>query len=281
MGIIAWFSHLWAQKPRDYNHPYGHGKIELVSAGMEGGMIVFAGFAVIYMSVFRLIRQEFILEHLDWGVGLTLLSTAVNAFMARLLIIRGRQTHAKAIEADGKHLMSDAISSLGVIVGLLLVWITKWLWIDAATGALFGVILVFTGFKLLKEAFSGLLDEVDEQLLMSISQAFEEKREAVWIDVHNLRVLRYGAKLHIDAHLTMPFYFTLEQIHEEIKTLEFKITEHMQRDIEFFIHTDPCLPTSCSICMIKSCKERKNEFKKNLVWTSALLKRNKKHMQIN
>ena len=102
-------------------------------------------------------------------------------------------------------------------------------------------------------------------------------RRPAWIDIHNLRVVKYGSSLHVDLHLTLPWYDNLQKSHEEVKELEILVNKQFENRVEFFIHTDPCLPTGCPICAVENCPVRQHDFKKKLEWDLPLIMKNKPH----
>jgi divalent metal cation (Fe/Co/Zn/Cd) transporter len=142
---------------------------------------------------------------------------------------------------------------------------------------LLGGYITYNGLKLTRESVFNLLDKADYHKLKHIVSLLQEHRREKWIDMHNLRVLKYGSHLHVDCHITLPWYETLEQTHEEVDMVEKLVKANVQSDIEFFIHADPCLPQSCSICVIKDCLYRKHEFVKKLDWNLDNLLPDKKH----
>ena len=179
--------------------------------------------------------------------------------------------------ADGKHLISDTISSVGLVAGLLLIYFTKISWIDYALTIGFGSFIVFTGFKLVRESVTNLLDKADYGKLNHLIDLLNKNRRPKWIDMHNLRVLKYGSHLHVDCHITLPWYDSLEDSHNEVSELEKLVKENMEQEIEFFIHADPCLPMSCPVCIVKECAHRKTPFVKKLEWNMDNLLPNTKH----
>ena len=179
--------------------------------------------------------------------------------------------------ADGKHLLSDTVSSIGLVVGLIVIYFTGILWLDNIVAIIFGAFIFYTGLKLLKESVNNLLDEADYEKLDQVIEILNSNRRDKWIDMHNLRVIKYGAHLHIDAHITLPWYDKLEDSHSEVTAVEMLIKEKLEGEVEFFIHADPCLPTSCPICTIKDCTYRKSDSIKKLDWTLENLLPDKKH----
>lgn len=275
-GIFALFSLYYAAQPKDEDHPYGHGKIELLSAGFEGGLIFISGILIIGKSVYGFFQPATI-HSLDIAALLSMIAGAANFIMGKYLISLGKKHQSILMIADGKHLISDTISSIGLVVGLLVIHFTNLLWLDHVIAIIFGSFIFYTGFSLLKQSINGLLDEADYENLEKLIKVLNENRSNKWIDIHNLRVLKYGHTLHIDAHITLPWYDNLENTHFEVNAVERIIKEKIHEDIEFFIHSDPCIPSSCAICSIADCKVRSNAFEQKLDWTLKNLLPDRKH----
>lgn len=275
-GAFALYSLYLSSKPKDYDHPYGHGKVEFISAGFEGIMIAIAGVLIIGKSAISFFNPR-PLEHLDIGLAIVVGSGLVNYLLAVLLVKTGEKHASLTLKADGEHLKSDAYSSLGVLVGLVLIMLTKWSSLDGIVAILMGCIIIYTGVKLLRKSVAGIMDETDEGIVQSVIKHLSEHRKAEWIDIHNLRIIQYGNKLHVDCHVTLPWYFTLEQAHNEIEEIAAIINEKHSAQVEFFIHGDPCIPQSCKICSMEKCEVRKEAFKEKMEWTLENVLRNKKH----
>ncbi len=275
-GGFALYSLNYASKPKDANHPYGHGKIEFFSAGIEGSLIFIAGLSMVIMAIYGFFQKKE-LESLDIGILLSLFTAAANFIMGRVLIRQGTKMHSATLVADGKHLISDVISSIGMIVGLLIIYFTGRFWIDNVLTILLGAWIIITGFLLVRESVANLLDETDLKAVESIVEILNKNRRENWIDVHNLRLLKYGAHLHMDCHLTLPYYLTLEQSHDEITKLETLVNEKAGKEVELFIHADPCVPESCPVCTIHSCPVRKKPFNKKIEWNLSSVLPDKKH----
>ncbi len=275
-GGFALFSVYYAAQPKDRNHPYGHGKVEYLSVGLEGGLIVLTGGAIILKSVMGFFHPS-AMESIDVGVYLSIFAGLCNYLMGSFLVKQGKKTDSALMVADGKHLIIDTVSSVAVVIGLVIIYFTKLFWLDNLIAILLGLYIFYTGFQLLKESVNSLLDEADYEKLDEVVKILNENRHEKWIDMHNLRVLKYGAHLHIDAHITLPWYERLEQSHAEVTAVEELITDKLEGEVEFFIHADPCLPVSCPLCPLKECKERKMEFVKRLDWTLENLLPDQKH----
>lgn len=275
-GAFALYSLYYAARPKDENHPYGHGKIEFLSSGVEGGMITLAGIGMIAKGIMAFFHND-VVEKAELGAYLSGAAGLVNYILGAFLIKRGKKFHSDIMVADGKHLVSDTVSSIGLVAGLILIYFTGLNWIDYVVTIIFGAMICYTGFKLVKTSIVNLLDEADYSKLEHLIDLLNKNRSEKWIDIHNLRILKYGAHLHVDCHITLPWYDNLEDTHAEVTKVENLVRDNMEHEIEFFIHADPCLPSSCNICYLKNCKQRENPFLKKLEWNLANVLPDKKH----
>lgn len=275
-GIFALFSLVLAAKPRDDNHPYGHGKIEFISAGFEGAMIFLAGMAIIVKAGYNIWYPQPI-HSLDLGLILTIVTGGVNFLLGYALEQRGKRFQSATLQASGKHLQSDAYSSLGLVVGIGVVIISGLDSLDNYVAIAFGLVILITGFRLVRNSVAGIMDEADHMLIDTIVQQLDKARQDNWIDVHNFRVIKYGATLHIDCHLTVPWFFDTRQSHAEVKAFEMAITQLCQNPVELFIHADPCEPNSCVLCQKKDCTQRQNAFQERVEWTLQNIRKNQNH----
>lgn len=275
-GSFALYSLYYAAKPKDEDHPYGHGKIEFLSTGVEGGMITLAGVAMTLKGISAFFNPHD-LQNIDIGLGISLFSGIVNYLLARVLIKKGTTLHSSTMVADGKHLLTDTWSSVGLVVGLLVIYFTNLFWVDYVITIGLGIFIAITGFHLIKESIFNLLDKADYVKIEHLIAVLNTKRNPSWIDIHNLRVVKYGSVVHVDCHMTLPWYFTLEESHKEVDDLDKLATTEFSHEIEFFIHADPCLPKSCFICEMKDCKVRKNDFVKRLEWNMSNVLPDTKH----
>jgi cation diffusion facilitator family transporter len=280
VNIVAAFIGLYslsiAAKPRDEDHPYGHGKIEYISAAIEGVLIVVAGFAIIYSAIQNLIVPKEIRE-LDYGIILITVTAVVNYAMGYWCVLVGKKNNSIALLSSGKHLITDTITTIGILVGLILFKLTNLYWIDCVVAIIVALVIIYTGFKILKSSFDGIMDKADTALLKEAIETLQENRNENWVDLHNLRILKYGSILHLDAHLTVPWFFNVHEAHKEVEKLDNLVKEKYGESIELFIHTDGCLDFSCAICKKQQCAVRKNEFVKNVEWTIDNVLSNEKH----
>lgn len=275
-GSFALYSIHFASQPKDTDHPYGHGKIENISAGFEGALILIAGISIMGKAAYSFFFPP-ILEKLDFGLALSGFSGLCNFIMGSYLVRKGKYFNSLTMSADGKHLISDTVSSIGLIIGLGLIYFTDILWIDNVMAIIFGGVILFTGFKLVRESVTNLLDKADIEKLNQLISILNKNRREKWIDMHNLRILKYGSRLHIDVHLTLPWYDPLEESHKEMTAVEKIVKENLGDEMEFFIHADPCPPSSCPLCTIESCAHRKHTFVEKLDWTIKNLLPDSKH----
>lgn len=275
---FAFFSIYLASQPRDENHPYGHGKIEYFSVFIEGALISIAGVGILFKSVYSLYFPAHIHE-LIWGAVIIGTTGGINGLMGLYMIKQGKALQSVTLEADGRHLLTDMVTSGGLVVGLLLIYFTKILWLDSALSIAVGLYIVWTGYHLLRKSVGGLMDEADIDIVQHIINVLNEQRKPEWIDVHNLRAQKYGPELHIDCHMTLPNYFDLNRVHEEVALVDKLINQRGGIKTELFIHTDPCLPECCHYCSMPNCPIRSEAKRVQMEWTTENVTRNKKHFE--
>ncbi|MDR0791912.1 MAG: cation diffusion facilitator family transporter [Chitinophagaceae bacterium] len=275
-GFIGLYSLYVASKPRDMEHPYGHGKAEFVSAAAEGALIVASGIFIIYETVQNIIQQH-PLGKLDMGILLVGMTGIINYAAGFICIRLGKKNNSLALQASGKHLQIDTYSTLAVIIGLLLMLLTNLLWIDKVIAGGLSILIIYNGYKILRDSLAGIMDEADKKLLQEMVDLLNSNRSANRIDLHNLRVIKYGATLHVDCHLTVPWYLNVHEAHVEVDALSNLIKKKFGNVFELFVHTDGCLPFSCNICLKENCKERQRPFTHKINWTLKNLISNEKH----
>ncbi|MEO7176848.1 MAG: cation diffusion facilitator family transporter, partial [Saprospiraceae bacterium] len=264
-GAIGLYSLIYSSKPKDEDHPYGHGKVEFLSAGIEGGMILVAGCGIIGKAAYHLVYPQ-IISKIDIGLYLTLIAGAANYILGWIMEAQGHKARSPILQGGGQHLKTDAYSSIGLVVGLGLVWWLGMNWIDNAIALLFGLFITYSGYKLVRSSISGIMDKSDTKIIKQLVAQLEQERKPDWIDIHNLRVIKYGSTLHIDSHMTLPWYYDIEKAHQIISEIDTMVNEYTQDSVEFFIHTDPCIPTSCPICALAECPVRQHPFVRHIIW---------------
>ncbi len=271
------YSIYYSSKLRDHDHPYGHGKIEYLAVGFEGALIIGTGVYILFKSGYNLIHPN-TLDNVDEGILLTAISGIAMYFIGTYMKRKGKELNSLPLIADGQHFHVDTLTSVGLIVGLGLYHLTGLAWIDPVLAIVLAIHIMMSGYKLTKESIDRLLDKADVVSIENITSSLQKNRHANWIDVHNLRSQKFGHYLHVDCHLTLPFYLTLEKVHEEVKLLETELNRDFNHSVELFVHADPCneeLP--CDICSVNNCAFRIKPFVKSVEWTKANLIVNKKH----
>ncbi len=275
-SAFAFYSIYLSARPKDLNHPYGHGKVEFFSMFVEGILILLAGILIILKSIYNLFYPQTISSLFDGSIIIA--STGVvNFLLGSYLIYQSKKLHSLTLFADGKHLQTDAYSSGGLVLGLLLMHFTKIAYLDSLLSILLGLYIIFHGYKLVRKSVGGLMDESDFSQVKDIVYILDKHRRDAWIDIHNLRTQRYGNEFHIDCHVTLPYYFDLNQVHDEISKIDSLINEQGILRTEFFIHADPCLPQCCHYCRMKNCDVRSEEKQMDIGWTMENVTKNQKH----
>jgi cation diffusion facilitator family transporter len=275
-GFFGLYSLTLSAKPRDADHPYGHGKIEFISAAVEGVMIVVAGVLIVVEALRNIVNPN-PLHQLDVGIILIAITAAVNFIVGSICVRTGTKNNSLALQASGKHLQSDTYTTIGILVGLGLIYLTEILWLDSAVALAFSIFILYTGLKILRSSIAGIMDERDQQLLAQLIKTIDNGRSNNWVDLHNLRIIKYGSVLHIDCHLTVPWYLNVHEAHAEIDKLGNIIKNQFGNSIEFFVHSDGCLPIGCPICIKTDCPVRYHAFTKKIQWTVANVESNEKH----
>ncbi|MCW3465451.1 cation diffusion facilitator family transporter [Chitinophaga nivalis] len=276
-GGFACYSIYLAGQPKDANHPYGHGKVEFFSIGFEGAMIFIAGLLILFKAVQYFITPRVLHEMVNglWVVGAT---TIANLFLGLYLLRSGKQLSSITISGNGQHIMTDVYSSVGLMVALAIIQFTGWNWLDPVVSVLMGSLILVKGYQLMRRSISGLMDETDMKTIDRIIDILVASRRENWIDVHNMRVQQYGNNYHMDCHVTLPYYLSLHEAHEEMKCIEQLVNKGFEgSEVEFFIHMDPCIPSCCHYCLKEACPVRGDAFRGKIDWTRANVLPNRKH----
>jgi cation diffusion facilitator family transporter len=217
VNVVAAAFALWAiqaaEAPPDDSHPYGHGKFEFVTAVFEGGLISFAALLIGYEAIKDLWFGSPV-PNLNEGLWVMILAGGLNGILGVILILAGRKTFSMALEADGKHVLTDFFTTIGILLGLGLVKITGIAWLDPAIALLMAVMLAFTGIPLVRKAIDGLMDAAEPELLEKLCVAFEKRRTPGMIRIHHVRAMRNGRSIHVDGHLVVPEFWSVEQAHD-------------------------------------------------------------------
>lgn len=268
-GVFALGAIVYAEQPADREHPYGHGKIEYFSAAFEGGLISLAAVFIIYEAI-----QNFIVgttvNNLDFGLMLNLGAGALNGFLGYFLILQGKKLRSEAIEADGKHILTDFYTTIGIVLGLLLVRFLGWSWIDPLIAFVVGVSLAVTGFKLVRKSSSALIDTQDPKQVQLLAEAIKNTRSVEIIAIHELRSMVSGRHTHVDMHIVVPEFLDIRTAHDMVEAFEQKVLAWAKIEGEVHSHIDPCYRSFCSQCKVgimpgqAACPVRKENFVKDV-----------------
>jgi len=259
-SIVALFVVRFASQPADHEHPYGHGKAESFSSAFEGGMIFFAAIMIIGEAVKALLNHE-PTQKLEIGLLIVAAAALVNLFLGLYLRRVGTSHQSEALKASGAHVLSDVLTTVGVMVGLGLVLLTGISWLDPAIAILVGAQLAWSGYKIVRASLGILMDEQDEQILEDLAKALRKNRISGVIDIHHLRTIRSGRFHHVDAHLVVPEYWDVSRVHELTQEYEDRVVHDYEFDGELAFHVDPCKKSYCIICDVAECPIRQRPFK--------------------
>ena len=254
-AVFALGAVIFAGKPADKEHPYGHGKIENFSAAFEGGLISLAAVFILLEAAKGLIYG---VELKDLGKGLmvNLLAGALNGLLGWFLLTQGRKTRSKALEADGHHILSDFWTTIGIATGLLAVTLTGLKWFDPVMAMIVGLLLARTGFKLVKESSQALLDMEDPDVLGKVLEAMNRVRTWDIIALHEMRSFRSGRFTHVDVHIVVPEYYPVRLAHDLCEDFGKKALEDGRIEGEVHTHVDPCGRLYCDRCPVEGCAIR-------------------------
>jgi cation diffusion facilitator family transporter len=258
-AVFAIGALIFAGRPADRNHPYGHGKMEFLSAAFEGGLIAFAALVILY-EVVQSLTHGVELRSLDLGLGIVLGAGLVNLALGYYLVRTGRRYESLTLIADGRHVLADFYTSAGIVVGLLLVRITGVALLDPVVAAVVALNLMWTGVRLIRQAASGLLDEEDPALLDRLLDVLQPHLGQGVIRVHHLRAIRAGRFHHVDAHLVVPEFWSVERSHELSEDVAERVMKDLGVEGEMTLHTDPCHRIYCRMCDLDDCPIRREVF---------------------
>ena len=279
-SAFAFYSIYLASQPRDMNHPYGHGKIEFFSAGLEGVLIVLASVFIVFHSIQGLINPQPILD-LKIGLIVITIGVIVNYGLGYLIEKQGVIKNSPTLIADGQHLKLDAMSGIILVFAVLIVYLTDIYWIDGFASILFAIFMAWNGIKIIRKSIGGLMDEANEKVLEKVVGILKNHQKNEWIDIHNMRIQEYGSDIHIDCHLTLPNYWNLEKVHEIVHEFEEILGKEFPSHVEIFIHTDPCMPECCHYCKVENCVIRQFPLTTIIDWNKVNLTLNQKHFAEN
>ncbi len=235
---FAAYSFKLSFKPADRDHLYGHDRIGFFSAGFEGAMIALAAVYIIYEAARRWI-VGLSLQNIDEGAGFIVLATTINGVLGWYLVRLGKKYHSIVLEANGKHVLTDCWTSLGVIVGLGLTLWTGWLPFDPLVAIIVAVNILWSAARLMRRSIGGLMDEADPRVDARVREVLETETRRHNIDFHNLRHRNTGSKLFVEFHLLFPKNASIASAHELATAIEGQIQKAFPFPVEVISHLEP------------------------------------------
>lgn len=237
-AIVALFMISLAEKPADEQHAYGHSKAEYFSSAIEGGLILLAAFSIIWSAIPRLINPQ-PLENVGIGLLVSIGASAINLVVGLILIRNGRKKNSITLEADGKHLMTDVYTSVGVLIGIGIVKLTGWLVLDAVVAIGVGLNIIWTGYQLMRTSALGLLDSsipVPEQI--KIIEALDQYKSQN-LTYHSLMTRQAGRRKFVALHILLPGQLTIQEGHDMVEMIEKTIRGLFDSPVTVFTHLEP------------------------------------------
>ena len=235
---FAAFSLWLSMKPADKTHLYGHDRISFFSAGFEGAMIMVAGLYILYESIEKWLTGQY-LENIEQGIGFIMLATVINGGLGWYLIRQGKKYHSIILEANGKHVLTDSWTSLGVIVALLLTLWTGWLPFDPIIAIIVATNILLSGAKLVRRSIGGLMDEADPNINKKLREILQQESEKYDVQFHHLRHRNAGNKLIIEFHLLFHKDVPISKAHEQATIIERTIMNSISMQTEVTSHLEP------------------------------------------
>ncbi len=236
-AVVALLALRTAMKPADEVHHFGRGKAEYFSASIEGFMILLAALIIVYTAVERIITPR-PLEAIGWGLTISTLASVLNGAVAIILIRVGKAHRSPVLEADGKHLLTDVWTSVGVIVGVGLVVVTGWDRLDGIVALAVGLNIIVTGVNLLRSSTAGLMDKAlspeDHSKIVEVLQ----KHESETIKFHALQTREAGRQRFVSMHVLVPGAWTIQQGHDLSEIIEAEIKSHLEHTV-VSTHVEP------------------------------------------
>lgn len=236
-AIVALVALKVAAQPFDEDHHFGHSKAEYFSAAVEGAMIFVAAIFIIWSAIQRLLAPA-PLENVGVGLAISVAASALNGIVGMVLIRAGRRYHSITLEADGKHLLTDVWTSVGVVVGVLLVVLTGWLPLDPIVALLVGANIIWTGWHLISASIEGLMDHAltgdEHDQLLAVLDEFESDA----VRFHTIRTRVAGHRQYVSLHLLAPGSWTIQKGHDLTVQLEARLHEVLE-NVEVLIHLEP------------------------------------------
>lgn len=237
-AIVALFMIILSEKPADEEHAFGHNKAEYFSSLIEGSLIILAAFSIIWSAIPRLIHPV-PLENVGIGLLIAVGASGINLAVALVLLKNGRKNNSIILEADGKHLMTDVYTSVGVLIGIGLVKVTGWLVLDGVVAIGVALNILWTGYHLLRRSTLGLLDSAIPEADRSKIEKTLELLKQEDLDYHSLLTRQSGQRKFISFHVLMPGNWTIQEGHNKIEEIEKDIRDLFDSPSTVFTHLEP------------------------------------------
>lgn len=233
-SIITWLSVRYSEQPADEKHPYGHKKIENVTASIEALLILLAAVYIFYESIERIIAPVPI-EMPYLAVLVLFVSFIVNLIVSTYLYRVVKQTQSLALEGDALHLRADMFASLGMILGFLLIAWFQWFIVDSILAMIVAIYMAIEGIVLFKKAFNPLIDEAANMQDIELIQSYLISNQFLY---HNLKTRKSGNFIFAEFHLELPPYYSLQQVHNICDKIEEDLKKNVP-NLELIIHVEP------------------------------------------
>ena len=252
---LVTFSVVVSARPPDADHPYGHGKAQTLSAMIEGSLIGVAALGIIFEAVRRLVVGPE-LERLSEGIAVSAVAGLANLALGLYLVQVARRARSEALRADGVHVLTDTVTTAGGIAALVGVQLTGWELLDPLVGLAVAANILWAGWRVVRRSLGGLLDEADFDLLVRLGDHLERVRVPSWCEIHQLRAWSAGDLHHVDLHLVVPRYLSVDTAHTTGDELQAAVVDLLEQRADVVVHVDPCRPQHCSGCAVPDCAVR-------------------------
>lgn len=235
---FALFSLWYSSQPADRNHPYGHDKIDFFSAGFEGALIVLVAVYIVYAAITRWMHG-IAADNLGVGLWLTIAAFLINCVLGGFLVARGRKMNSLVVEANGRHVLTDSWTSLGVIIGLLLTWLTGWKPFDPISAIAVALGILWSGVSLMRRAFRGLMDEADPMVDRVIHEVLTTEVGKYGAQFHAAKHRRAGRHIWVEVHLLFPDETPIWLAHAQATEIEKAIEARLGPGANASAHLEP------------------------------------------